>query len=60
MFLMAVHYPALERGAILCWLHYFHDSNEMTMGGLKMKEYSKVRWIEPHHPVADQRGRCKP
>lgn len=42
MFLMAVHYPVLERGAILCWLHYFHDSKEMTMGGLKMKEYTRL------------------
>lgn len=58
MFLMAVHYPALERGAIHCRLHYFHDSKEMTMGGLKMKEYSKVRWIEPQQSVAILHGRC--
>jgi len=56
MFLMAVHYPALERGPIHCWLHYFHNSKEMTMGGLKMKEYSKVSWIKPQQPVALHHG----
>lgn len=56
MFLMAVHYPVLERGAIHCWLHYFHDSEEMTMGGLKMKEYGKVRCTEPQQPVAVHYG----
>lgn len=47
MFLVAVHYPALERGAIHCWVHYFYDRKEITMEGLKMKEYSKVRWTGP-------------
>lgn len=42
MFLKTLHYPALERGAIHCWLHYFHDSKEMTMGGLKMRECSRL------------------
>lgn len=38
MFLMAVHYPALERGAVRCWLLYFHDSREMTTGYLKVTQ----------------------